>query len=51
MSRHTILIVDDSDSRLLLSGFLQDHWSVTMVAADGREALTRLDEASRLSLI
>lgn len=51
MNRHTILIVDDGDSRLVLSEFLQDHGYTTIVAADGREALARLDEAQHLSLI
>lgn len=48
----TVLIVeDDRDSRDMLCTWLEQHGYGTLCAADGEEALRRLDEAPELSLI
>lgn len=48
----TVLVVeDDRDSRDMLCTWLQGHGYGTIAAAEGAEALKRLDEASALSLI
>ena len=48
----TVLIVeDDRDSRDMLCTWLEQHGYGTVSAADGEEALRRLDETPELSLI
>jgi len=50
--RPVILIVeDDADSRQLLSDFLNRSGYSTIAAANGREAIERLDDAPSLCLI
>lgn len=48
----TILVVeDDRDSREMLCTWLQKHGYETIAAAEGAEALRKLDETQHLSLI
>jgi CheY-like chemotaxis protein len=48
----TILVIeDDRDSREMLCTWLQQHGYATIAAADGRDALQKMEQAPEVSLI